>query len=103
MIMEPYITLSYTVKYENIDSLWYAMREVFIILQVPLVNKLKYTRAMVRQIHIFNTKAADPQMQEIYLANTLINLRKLPHIFYEINLFPKYQNSKFKRFCTNGK
>ncbi|MCJ1348014.1 hypothetical protein MMC31_006244 [Peltigera leucophlebia] len=56
---------------------------------------------MLRQLHIFDTNAADPQLQEAYLANALVNLRGLPHTFYEINLLLEHQNGEFKRFRTD--
>lgn len=101
MIMEPYMTLSYVVKHGDIGLLWHSMREVCIILQAPLANKPKYARAILRQVHIFDIKAADSQLQEAYLANALVNLCGLPHIFYEIDLLLEHQYSKFKRFRTD--
>lgn len=77
------------------------MSEVCIILQAPLANKPKYTRAMFKQVHIFDTETGNPQLQKAYLANTLINLCGLFYIFYEIDLLLKYQNGRFKRFPTD--
>ena len=74
------------------------MREVTVILQAPSARKLKYAREMLRQLHIIDTKAADPILQEAYLANALVNLRGLPHTFYEMDLLIEHQNGKFKRF-----
>lgn len=56
---------------------------------------------MLRQLHVFDTKAADPILQEVYLANALVNPRGLEHIFYEINLLLEYRNGEFKRFQNN--
>ena len=74
------------------------MREVCIILQAPAPLKPKYARAMLRQVHISDTKAADPILQKAYLANTLINPRGKSQTFYEMDLLLKHQNGKFKRF-----
>lgn len=72
-IIEPYMTLCYAIKNVDIGFFKHAMREICIILQAPAALKPKYARAMLRQVHISNTKAADPILQKAYLANTLIN------------------------------
>ncbi len=74
------------------------MREVGVIFQALTVLKLKYTRVMLRQLHIFDTQAADPILQEAYLANAFVNPRGQPQTFYEMDLLLKHQNSEFKRF-----
>lgn len=74
------------------------MREVCIILQAPGANKLKYTREMLRHVHIFDIKAADPILRNAYIANALANPRGLPRTFYEMDLLLEHQNGKFKRF-----
>lgn len=53
---------------------------------------------MLCQLHILDTTAVDLFFQEIYLANGLVNLQGLLHMFYEIDLLLEYQNGKFKRF-----
>lgn len=45
---------------------------------------------MLRQLHIFDTKAVDPVLQEAYLANSFLNLKGQPRTFYEIDLFLKH-------------
>ncbi|MCJ1464122.1 hypothetical protein MMC07_002735, partial [Pseudocyphellaria aurata] len=96
--MEPYMTLCHAIKHGDTGLLWHAMREVAIILQPPVAAKPKYARAMLRQLHIFDTKAATPVLQEAYLANALVNLRGLPNTFYEMDLLLEHQNGEFKRF-----
>ena len=59
-IVEPYMTLCYAIKNGNTGLLNHALREICIILQSPVLGKPKYARAMLRQVHIFDTKAADP-------------------------------------------
>lgn len=86
MMMEPYMTLSSSIKHGDIGLLRHAIREITVILQAPAAKKPKYARAMIRQIHIFDTKASDPQLQEAYLANALVNPHGLPHTFYRIDL-----------------
>ena len=92
------MTLSYAIKHGDIGLLRHAIREVTVILQAPSARKPKYAREMLRQLHIIDTKAADPILQEAYLANALVNLRGLPHTFYEMDLLIEHQNGKFKRF-----
>lgn len=53
---------------------------------------------MLRQIHIFDTTAANPVLQNAYIANALVNLRGLPFTFYEMDLLLERQNGEFKRF-----
>lgn len=97
-MIEPYRTPSYFIKHGNIGLFWHAIREITVILKAPIVKKPKYARVMIRQIHIFDAKASDPQLQEAYLTNALVNPCGLPHIFYEIDLLLKYHNIEFKRF-----
>ena len=54
-IIEPYMTFDYTIKNGDIGLLKHTMREVCIILQAPAALKPKYVKAMLRQIHIFDT------------------------------------------------
>ena len=97
-IMEPYMTLCYALKNGDIGLLKHTMREVCIILQAPAASKPKYARAMLRQVHIFDTKAADPILQKAYLANALVNPRGKSQTFYEMDLLLEHQNGEFKRF-----
>lgn len=77
-VMELYITLSYTIKYDNIGLLQNLIQEVCIILQATTTGKSKYAQAMIKQLHIFDTKAFDFLLQEAYLANALIKFCGLP-------------------------
>lgn len=92
------MTLCYAIKNDDIGLLKYAMREVCIILQAPAASKPTYARAMLRQVHIFDTKAADPILQQAYLANALVNPRGKPQSFYKMDLLLEHQNGEFKRF-----
>lgn len=56
---------------------------------------------MLRQLHIIDIKAADPLLQEAYLANALVNLQGLPHTFYKMDLLLEHQNGEFKRFRSD--
>lgn len=100
-IMEPYMTLCWSIKHGDTGLLKYAMREICIILQAPATRKPKYARELLRQVHIFDTSAADPVLQKVYLANALVNPRGLGHTFYEMDLLLEYQNGEFKRFRSN--
>lgn len=80
------MTLCYTIKNGDVGLFWYTMREVAFILQAPAALKPKYARAILRQLHIFDTKAADSIFQELYLANALVNPRGQFQTFYEIDL-----------------
>lgn len=82
----------------DISLFCHIIRELCIIFQAPVVLKLKYTKAMLRQIHIINIITANLILPEAYLANILVNPRGMSHIFYEIDLLLKYQNRKFKQF-----
>lgn len=96
--MEPYMTLCYAIKHGDIGLLRYALREMAVIFQAPAAKKPKYAKALLRQIHIIDTKAAAPILQEAYLANALVNPRGLPQTFYEMGLLLEHQNGEFKRF-----
>ena len=98
VVMEAYLTLCYSIKWGDVGLLRNALREIAIILQAPAAKKPKYAREMLRQIHILDTTAADPVLQNAYLANALVNLQGLPHTFYEMDLLLEHQNGEFKRF-----
>lgn len=100
-VMEAYHTLCYAIKWGDIGLLRSAMREVTIILQAPSAKKPKYAREMLRQMHILDTTAADPILQEAYIANALVNPRGLPFTFYEMDLLLEHQNGEFKRFRSD--
>lgn len=51
-----------------------------------MTSNPKYARAMLRQVYIINIKAANPIFQEVYLANVLINFRKILQTFYKMDL-----------------
>lgn len=97
-VMKPYMSLCYAIKHGDTGLLRHAMREVCVILQALSACQPKYSREMMRQVHIFDTKAVDPILQEAYLANALVNLRGLPDTFYEMDLLLEHQNGEFKRF-----
>lgn len=98
MAMKTYMTLFYTIKRGDLGFFCYIIQEFIMIFQVPAANKPEYTRVMLQQLHIFNIKTFDLQLQNVYLANTLINLCGLPHMFSKIDLLLKHQNEKFKYF-----
>lgn len=95
------MTLYYTIKNGDIGLLKHVMREIFIILWAPAASKPKYAKAILRQVYIFDTKAADPSFQEAYLANAIVNPRGKSQSFYEMDLSLEHQNGEFKRFRTD--
>lgn len=100
-IVKLYMTFCYAIKNGDTGLLKYALRKVCIIFQSPVVGKPKYARMMLKQLHIFNTKAADPVLQEAYLANSLVNPKGQSRTFYEMNLLLEHPNGEFKRFQTD--
>lgn len=50
---------------------------------------------------MINTKTVDFIFQEAYLANILVNSKKIPQTFYEMDLLFQYHNGKFKQFQAN--
>lgn len=63
-VIEPDMTLCFSIKHGDIRLLRHAMREICIILQAPSAHKPRYACEVLRELHIFDTKAADPQLQE---------------------------------------
>ena len=98
MAMEAYLTLCYSIKWDHVGLLQIALQKICIIFQAPSANKPKYARKMLCQVHISDLNAADLVFCKTYIANALINLRKLPHTFYEMDLILEHQNGKFKQF-----
>lgn len=80
------MALCYSIKYGDIGLLRHAMREICVILHALSAHKPRYAREMLRQLHSFVTKAANPQLQEAYLANALVNPRGLQQIFCKMDL-----------------
>lgn len=54
------MSFCYIIKNNDIGLLKHVMREVYIIFQALAVSKPKYARIILRQIHIFDIKEADP-------------------------------------------
>ena len=97
-IVELYMTFCYVIKNGNTDFLKHTLRKVCIIFQSSVIGKPKYARAMLRQLHIFDTKSADPVLQEAYLTDSLINFKSQLRTFYKMDLLLEHQNGEFKWF-----
>lgn len=92
------MTLCYTIKNGDIGLFKYALREICIMFQLPILSKPKYAKTILKQVYIFDIKAADLVFYKTYLANALVNSKDQPSTFYEMNLLLKYQNREFKCF-----
>ena len=99
--MEVYLTLCYSIKHGNVGPLQSAMREVCIILQAPAANKPTYVCKMLRQLHIIDTNLFNPILNQVFLANALVNPQGQKDLFYEVDLLLEHQNRKFKQFCLD--
>ena len=86
-VMKSYMTLCYAIKNGVIGLLKYALREIAIIFQARAAKKPKYAKALLRQVHIIDTKAADPVLQEVYLA--------------KLWLIPKNSRKRFMRWISS--
>lgn len=100
-IMEPYLTLCWSIKWGDVGFSQNAIRELTIVLQAPSARKPKYAKEMLRQMHILDTNAADPILCRAYIANALVNPRGLPFTFYEMDLLLEHQNGEFKQFRSD--
>lgn len=67
----------------------------------PSACKPKYACELLWQLYIIDTTTAYPILQKAYLANALVNLRGLSHIFYKMNLLLEHQNGELKYFRSN--
>lgn len=90
------MTLLYAIKYGDISFFCYVIRKMIIIFQPPAIYKPKYSKIILKQFHILNTKAVNLLLQKAHLTNALVNSLKLLYIFYKIDLLLKYQKKKFK-------
>lgn len=88
-------------KNRDTGNLKHTLKEICIIPQSLMLGKQKYTKAMLNQVHIFDTKATDLVLQETYQANALVNPEGQPGTFYEMDLLLKHQNREFKRFQSD--
>lgn len=43
-------------------------------MQAPIASKPQYALVLLKQLYIIDPKAANPILQEVYLANALLNL-----------------------------
>lgn len=92
------MTFYYTIKNRDNGFFKYTLRKICIIFYLLIEAKPKYVRLILKQIHIFDTKANNLMFQKVYLANTFINFKDQPDKFYKIDLFLKQKNKKFKLF-----
>lgn len=98
-IVELYITPCYAIKNKNISLFKHALRKICIIFLSLVLRKPKYTKEILKQMHIFDIKVANSVFQKLYLvANALINSKGQPETFYEMELFLKLKNGEFKYF-----
>lgn len=97
-VVEPYLTLCYSIKNGDIGLLRDALQEVCIIFQASSANKPKYACETLHQLHVIDTPAADIILQKAYLANALVNPQGKSKCFYEMDLLLEHQNRAFKRF-----
>lgn len=67
------MTFYYAIKHKDVRLLRHVIRKIYVIMQSPVASKPKYACALLRQLHIIDTKAADPILQDVYLANILVN------------------------------
>lgn len=56
---------------------------------------------MLRQLYIIDTVAADPILQQAYLANALVSPQGFASSYYEMDLLLEHQNGAFKRFRSD--
>lgn len=53
------MTLSYSIKLNDIGLFCHTIREIIVIFLPFTAKKPKYTRAMIKQLHIFDIKVSD--------------------------------------------
>lgn len=75
-----------------------AIHEVTIILQASFAKIPKFTREILRYMHLLDINTVKPELRNVYIINLLINIQGLPFTIYEIDLFLEHQNGKFKQF-----
>lgn len=56
---------------------------------------------MLQQLHIIDTSASNPILQQAFLANALVNPRGEKDSFYKVDLLLEHQNGEFKRFRSD--
>lgn len=55
------MTLCYAIKNDDINFFKHVIREICIMFQASIASKLKYVRAMLKQVYIIDTKAGNCQ------------------------------------------
>lgn len=98
-----YITLGYAIKYSDTRFLCHIIKEIYLIFYIPIIYKQKYAYVMMKHLYIIDIKSVNPILQEIHIANTLIDFHSQSFMFYEIDLLLKYHNGKYKYFCSDRK
>ena len=95
--MDIYCVLRYAIKHGDIGLLRFALQGCCILFQAKEGNTFNYGPELIRLIHLYTcTKAADVQLQEAMLANSLVNLSGHSTSFFEMDRFLEFLNGRLK-------
>lgn len=96
--VEIYLSLRYAIKHADIGLLRLALRHSAVIFQAAAAGTPKYARALFHTLHLVDSPAADIQLQEFILANSLVNLRGAADSNFELDRLLELLNNSLKAF-----
>ena len=96
--VEIYLTLRHAIKYADIGLLRYSLRQCAVIFQSKEASTPMYGRALLYTLHLVDSPASDPQLQDFILANSLVNLRGAADSNFELDRLLELLNNSLKIF-----
>ena len=94
--VEVYLLLDHAIRNADLGLLRRALGECTILLHAPQGGKTRYARELLRFIHLVDSDAATPELQNAILANCLDNLRRRSDSHMAKDLLLELQNGAMK-------
>lgn len=94
--MEVYLLLRHSIKYGDIGMLRQALRDACVMFQAPEGSTNLYAAELIRLIHLYCSDAADVELQEAMLINSLVNLQGRDGKCFEADRLLEYLNGILK-------
>lgn len=94
--IDVYFQLQYVIKVDNIEFLYFALQNIYIVFQVSKDNTFKYIAKLIQLYYLFCINVAIVKLQNIILANNLVNLQEVFNKCFEIDQLLEYLNNIFK-------
>ena len=90
--MDVYFMLCHAIKFADIGLLRQSLREVCIVFQAKEGHTFNYGPELLRLMHLYDSDAAEPELQRAMLANSLVNLQGKYGKAFEIDRLVEFLN-----------